>query len=120
MAFKIIPQQRYQKWFPIPGDETARVLVQEDDELTSFFQADSLIAKLAVGKDIRNDLERGFFDAIAGWEDVVDENGEPLPCDSMGKRRFLSCPGMLPFLRQCRDAVAKESADSREAAQKNY
>jgi hypothetical protein len=57
--------------------------------------------------------------AIVAWEDILDGNGNPIPCTLENKMRLMSNPQFIRFVGRCLQLISGASAEADKAAEKN-
>lgn len=114
----------HEKWFDIPGNADARLLIREitPDE------RDSLCLGIPLQKygDVREaiEIDEAFNTilmcrSIAGWEGVLDEKDNPAALTKENKRALLSAEGMNLFVLRCERETHAEGEAQRVEAGKN-
>ena len=127
MAKAIKRDSSHKKWFDIPGGEGASVELCEKSSADSAVAFEALAAKVALGGNIFEDIEKAYIDAISDWKGIEDESGKVLKCTIANKRLLLQqtfpfegeSVSMVHFLRDSLRELREEAALEREAAEKN-
>lgn len=115
MKLKSIKQ--HEKWFPVPEEESAEVLIRE--KFDAGLGLEALTTKALFGLEIDHEIEQAYLSAIVEWKGVEAEDGTAAVCDIVNKKLFLRQPGMLKFVRESMRIVTEEGDEKRRDAEKN-